>query len=87
MDVGGGGEPCSLAQDQHNGISDFIEKHDGYLCLSGEQFQLAKVVNPNIELCARVVFKFGSQRDGYWAGERLMGKQRQRVIVPSSSIH
>ena len=52
-------------------ISDFIEEHGGYLQLTTEEHEVAKLSEPNLPLKARVVFKFGSQGDGYWNNELL----------------
>ena len=45
-------------------ISDFIDEHDGYLCLSDEQSEQAKVPDHDITQHARVPFKYGVKHDG-----------------------
>ena len=53
-------------------VSDFIDEHDGFLRLSEQEHQQAKAVNPSIQQQARVVFEYGSERGGYWTGDKFM---------------
>lgn len=57
-------------------VSDFIDEHDGYLCLSEQQYQHAKAMNPNVQQHARVVFEYGSECGGYWTGDRFMAQMK-----------
>ena len=63
-------------------VSDFVDEHDGYLRLTDEQFAVAKVDNPTIAQTARVTFLYGSEREGYWTGEKFM---KQMATLPVSS--
>ena len=44
-------------------VSDFIDKHDGYLYLS------SRTLNPEIAQSVRDFLKYGCERDGYWTGD------------------
>ena len=57
-------------------VSDFIEEHYGYLHFSDEQFGQAKLLNSSMEQCASVVFEYGSERGGYWTGERFLTQMK-----------
>ena len=65
--------PALLPKTEGSGlmVSDFIDEHDGFLRLSEQQHQQAKAVNPNVQQHARVVFEYGSERGGYWTGDRF----------------
>lgn len=42
-------------------VSDFIDEHHGFLRLTSEEHELAKLLHPGLPKAARVVFKFGAQ--------------------------
>ena len=62
-------------------VSDFIEEHHGYLQLSPEEHKLAKLSVPNLPPKARVVFKFGSQSDGYWNNELFIDQVKTAMRI------
>lgn len=53
-------------------VSDFITEHDGFLILTDEQHEHAKHRYAAIPKSARVIFRYGSQSDGYWNSERFL---------------
>jgi len=55
-------------------VSDFIDEHSGFLRLSSEEQQLARLSQPNLPDTARVIFKFGAQGDGYWNSEHFIAQ-------------
>ena len=55
-------------------VSDFIDEHSGFLRLSSEEQQLARLSQPNLSDTARVIFKFGAQGDGYWNSEHFIAQ-------------
>ena len=57
-------------------VPDFIEEHYRYLRLSDEQFGQAKLLNSSMGQCASVVFEHGSERGGYWTGERFLTQMK-----------
>ena len=58
-------------------VSDFIDEYDGYLRLTDAQFSLARTDNSAISQSARVTFEYGSERGGYWTGERFI----EQVVI------
>ena len=62
-------------------ISDFIEEHGGYLQLSQEEHEIAKLSTPSIPQKARVVFKFGAQGDGYWNNELFIAQVKDAISI------
>ena len=64
-------------------VSDFVDEHDGYLRLTDEQFAVAKVDNPTIAQTARVTFLYGSEREGYWTGEKFMKQMATACDIAS----
>ena len=70
--------PALLPKTKGSGVmvSDFVEEYDGYLRLSDEQFERAKADTPSIVQSARVAFEYGSERGGYWTGERFLTQMK-----------
>ena len=66
--------PTLLPKTKGSGVmvSDFIDEYDGYLRLTDAQFDLSRADNSAISQSVRVVFEYGSERGGYWTGERFM---------------
>ena len=66
--------PAILPKTKGSGImvSDFIDEHNGYLCLTNEEFKQAKQTNADMVQEAKVVFEYGVGKDGYWTGDRFM---------------
>ena len=77
--------PALLPKTKGSGVmvSDFVDKHDGYLRLTDKQFALAKVGNPTIAQTARVTFLYGSEREGYWTGEKFMKQMATACDIAS----
>ena len=53
-------------------VGDFIDKHHGFLRLTSEEHELAKLSHPGLPKAARVIFKFGTQGQGYWNNEQFI---------------
>ena len=84
--------PALLPKTKGSGlmVSDFVDEHDGFLCLSHQQHQQAKATNPSIQQHTRVVFEYGSERGGYWTGDRFMAQMKTacdiaEIKYPSST--
>ena len=60
-------------------VSDFITENDGFLCLTTEEHQAAKLLDPNIPMAARELLEYGESRDGYWTGEKFMKQMKSAV--------
>ena len=57
-------------------VSDFIDEHNGFL---DEEYQAAKVTNPNIRPYAREFLEYGESKEGYWTRDKFIA-QMQRAI-------
>ena len=55
-------------------VSDFVDEHNGYLAFTAEEHCLAKETSPSISKSARVLFKYGADKEGYWTGDRFMAQ-------------
>jgi hypothetical protein len=53
-------------------VSDFITEHDGFLALTDGEHEHAKLRYPSIPKFARVLFRYGSQSEGYWNCEKFL---------------
>ena len=53
-------------------VSDFIDEYCGFLQVSSEEHELAKLCDPDIPKEARIIFKFGAQGDDYWNNEHFI---------------
>jgi len=53
-------------------VSDFIDEHHRYMRLIPEMYELAKMTHPILPKAATVVFKFGTQGQGYWNNEHFI---------------
>jgi len=62
-------------------VSDFIDEHSGFLCLSSEEKQVAKLSQPNLPHTARVVFRFGAQGDGYWNSDHFIAQVEKAMQI------
>lgn len=62
-------------------VSDFIDEHSGFLCLSSEEHELAKLSQPNLPQTARILFKFGAQGDGYWNNEHFISQVETAIKI------
>ena len=62
-------------------VSDFITEKDGYLCLTEEEYTVAKQNDPNIRMGARVLLEYGEARDGYWTGPKFMKQMENAVKI------
>lgn len=62
-------------------VSDFITENDGYLCLSKNEHEIAKLTDPNIGMAARTLIEYGEARDGYWTNDKFMRQMRGAVKI------
>ena len=61
-------------------VSDFICEH-GYLSLTAEEYEAAKVSNPTIRLQAREFLEYGESKEGYWTAEKFMRQIEFAVTI------
>ena len=47
-------------------VSDFVDEHNGFLALSDEEYDAAKMKHPNIRKYGCEFLEYGENREGYW---------------------
>ena len=52
-------------------VSDFIDKHNGYLTLSQKEYDQAKKSDPTLWMHARVLLECGESKEGYWTADKF----------------
>ena len=62
-------------------VSDFIDEKNGYLALTKEEYDRAKVSAPNIRMHARELFEYGEAKEGYWTSEKFMEQVSRAVEI------
>ena len=62
-------------------VSDFIDEHNGYLALTREEYDRAKVNDPNIHLQAREFLEYGESKEGYWTSDKFMKQMKMAVKI------
>ena len=80
---GSADKPAILPKTKGSGImvSDFIDKHSGFLKLSPEELEHARDSDDNFPEEARELFKCGAARVGYWTGEKFMAQVERAVCI------
>ena len=76
-------KPAIMPKTKGSGImvSDFVDEHHGYLCLTDEQYNVAKRSNRDLPQQARVTFEYGSNRDGYWTGNKFLKQMKNACDI------
>ena len=62
-------------------VSDFITEHFGYLKLTDEEYERAKITNPKLPQSACVVLKYGVQSEGYWNSEKFIAQVKDAIVI------
>ena len=58
-------------------MSEFIDKHNGFLKLSPEKH----ATNPSLPESSRVILEYGAERERYWTGERFMAQVKNACDI------
>jgi len=54
-------------------VSDFIDEHNGYLQLTDDELERAKVkYGPDFQREACVLLEYGESKEGYWTSEKFL---------------
>ena len=61
-------------------VSDFVDKHSGFLALTDKEFAKAQKSNPTLEQKVRQLLEYGESRDGYWTSSKFM-KQIEKAVA------
>lgn len=62
-------------------VSDFIDEHNGFLVLTEEHCNLAKVRRPNLRRLARKFLEIGESREGYWTRDRFIAQMKYANVI------
>ena len=62
-------------------VSDFIDEKNGYLALTQEEYDRAKVSAPNVRMYARELFEYGEAKEGYWTSDKFMEQLKKAVVI------
>ena len=62
-------------------VSDFIDEKNGYLALTKEEYDRAKVSAPNNRMHVRELFEYGEAKEGYWTSEKFMEQVSRAVEI------
>ena len=81
--------PAILPKTKGSGImvSDFVEEHGGYLCLSEDELGTAAEIHSNFPYEAREFLKYGAERDGYWTSEKFILHVRIAEFKYNPAMH
>ena len=74
------GTSVMLPKSKGSGImSDFIEERNGFLCLTQEEYDRAKLVDKSAKMYARRFLEYGENKEGYWTSDKFM-EQLQDLV-------
>ena len=62
-------------------VSDFIEEREGYLALTSEQYDQAKLSDPHFPFQACQLLEYGDSKEGYWTSKRFMQQMETAVRI------
>ena len=62
-------------------VSDFVDKHNGFLDLTAEEYEVAKASNPNARMYACAFLEYGENREGYWTRDRFIDQMEEAVQI------
>ena len=62
-------------------VSDFIDQHQGFLCITEEEHATITIHDPNFPIMARVMFQYGTEKEGYWTGEKFMSNVKDACKI------
>ena len=62
-------------------VSDFIDQRNGFLALSDEEYDAAKVSNPRIHKYAREFLEYGESRGGYWTRDKFIAQMHRAIEI------
>ena len=62
-------------------VSDFVDEHCGFLCLSSEERERALQLNSQHPISARVILKYGAELEGYWNSDMFMQQVKKACTI------
>ena len=62
-------------------VSDFIDEKNGYLALTQEEYDRAKIEDPKAKMYARQLLEYGESKEGYWTSDKFMLQIKEAVKI------
>lgn len=62
-------------------VSDFIDEKNGYLALTQEEYDRAKIEDPKAKMYARQLLEYGESKEGYWTLDKFMLQIKEAVKI------
>ena len=62
-------------------VSDYIDQHNGFLCLTDEEHALATATDPDFPKAARELLEYGAAKEGYWTGQKFMANVQKAARI------
>ena len=63
-----------------------ITEHFGYLKLTDEEYERAKITHPKLPQSAHVVLMYGVQSEGYWNTEKFIAQVKDAIVIAGEKI-
>ena len=64
-------------------VSDFTDEHSGFLSLTDEEYERAKIMNPSAKKYSQAFLEYGENREGYWTQDKYIEQIKGRVQIPT----
>ena len=74
----GAGIMVSNFIDEYNG---FLALSNGFLALTNEEYQAAKVTNPNIRPYTQEFLEYGESKEGYWTRDKFIAQMHRAIEI------
>lgn len=62
-------------------VSDLIDDKNGYLALTEEEYERARITDPTIRIQAREFLEYGESKEGYWTSDKFMEQVKVAVKI------
>ena len=66
-------------------VSDFIDKHNGYLALTDAEYEQGKQTYPDLQQQARMLLKYGAEFEGYWNSDKFLEQVEAAIKIAKAS--
>lgn len=62
-------------------ISDYVDQHNGFLCLTDSEAEHAKSSQPTFPTTARATLEYGADKGGYWNSEKFLKNVKDAIKI------
>ena len=62
-------------------VSDYIDEHNGYIGLTDQEYEDARVNQTNLWKDGRFLLRYGSTSEGYWNSEKFLIQVKQASTI------